>query len=286
MWFDSHSHIHDEDFAADRLAVLQRAKAAGVEAVLLPGSTLADSRAAVALVHELLVSEEAAHLPELYVAVGVHPHESSGWEENTAAQLKELVLQGQQAGARLKRPATVVAIGEVGLDYHYMLSPKDVQKKVFRLQLELADELDLPVIIHTREAAADTLEILRQAKADGLLRCDSNNPSLHPAGVIHCYSGSAEMVPDFLALGFMLGFDGPITFKKAKVPKRALAATPLDRLVLETDAPYLTPTPHRGKRNEPSYLPLIGEEAALLHGITVAEMAAATTANAKRLYRL
>lgn len=269
IWFDTHSHLQDEDFAQDLQEVLARAREAGVSRIMLAASNEKDARAACRL---------ALAQPMLYAAVGIHPHDAKTWDQGSRARLERLVLETNQAAGDRDKP--VVAIGEIGLDFHYDFSPRDVQHQVFREQLELAHDLDLPVIIHMREATAPMLEVLTRARADGLFS------SQHPAGVIHCYSGSAETVPLLLDLGFMIGFDGPITFKKAKKPIAALAAVPLDRLVLETDAPWLTPAPYRGKRNESAYLPYIGQKAAEIQGVSLETMAQATTCNALRLFRI
>ncbi len=271
IWFDTHAHIQSEDFNDDFPNVLARARAAGVTRILLPGSTEADSREACRL---------AVVEPMLYAAVGVHPHDAKTWDSGSADRFLKLVHTTNDKALKAGRDRCVVAYGEIGLDFYRDLSPRDVQRTVFRKQLELAHELRLPVIVHMREATEATLDMLRQAYEDGLFSKD------HPAGVVHCYSGSAETVPILLELGFMIGFDGPITYKNARKPIEALAAVPLDSLVLETDAPYLTPHPHRGKRNEPSYLPFIGKKAAEIHNMDVEDIAARTTANALRLFRL
>ena len=271
QWFDTHSHLQDEDFGADFQEVLARARNRGVAHILLAASNEKDAEKACRL---------ALEEPMLYAAVGVHPHDAVTWDSETAERLKYLIETTNIEALLAGRDKAVTAIGEIGLDFHYDHSPRPVQRAVFRAQLELARELDLPVVIHMREATAPMLEMLEEAGRDGLLSKD------HPAGVIHCYSGSAETLPPLLDLGFMIGFDGPVTFKNAKKPLAALAAVPLDRLVLETDAPWLAPVPYRGKRNEPSYLPVIGETAAKVLGLDVEALADRTTGNARRLFRL
>jgi TatD DNase family protein len=258
-WFDSHAHLQSESFADDVPAVLARAAAAGIERILLPGSDLADSRQAVAL---------ARTAPNLLAAAGVHPHEASSYGETAAAELAALVRQ--------YRLDPIVAIGEIGLDYHYDFSPRPVQQTVFKDQLQLAWQLDLPVIIHDREATADCLAIIHQAAAAGQLR---STP-----GVFHCFSGSVETARILLDAGFYLGFDGPITFKNARKALEVIAICPHDRLLIETDSPYLAPVPNRGKRNEPAWLPLVGAKVADIWQCTVTEVAALTTANANRLF--
>ena len=270
-WFDTHAHLQDEAFEEDFDAVLARARDKGVTRILLASSNEEDSKTICRLVLE--------H-PMLYAAVGVHPHDAKSCDEKTSERLKELILDTNKRAQKQGRDKAVVAIGEIGLDYHYDFSPRDVQQKNFRKQLELAYELSLPVVIHMREATEATLNMLNAANDDGLFSKEA------PAGVIHCYSGSAETVPLLTDLGFMIGFDGPLTFKNAKKPIAALQAVPCDRLVLETDAPYLTPVPFRGKRNESSYLPLIGEKVAEIMGKGVNDVAEQTTANALRLFRI
>ncbi|NLM78826.1 MAG: TatD family hydrolase [Ruminococcaceae bacterium] len=259
VWFDTHAHLQSDDFDQDRQAVLQRAQQQCVRQILLPASNYADALRAV---------EIAEQQPGLCCAVGCHPHEANHFSEQTMAEWLDLVQQ--------KRQAPIVAIGEIGLDYHYDFSPRLVQQRVFRSQLELASTLDLPVIIHEREATEDCLNLLEKAARDGLLR------SL--PGVFHCFSGSVETGRRVRDLGFYLGFDGPVTFKNARKSLAVIAECPTDCLLLETDSPYLTPVPYRGKRNEPSYLPLIGEKVAVIWQLSVAETAASTTANARWLY--
>ncbi|MDW7655549.1 MAG: TatD family hydrolase [Bacillota bacterium] len=261
VWFDSHAHLQDKAYAADREMVLNRALSRQVCRILLPSSAYEDACQAVSLTE----SDD-----RLICAVGCHPHEADGydaWSRDTWVMLVES-----------HRQAPIVAIGEIGLDYHYDFSPRETQRRVFRDQLELAGELDLPVIIHEREATADCLKILEQAASDGLLR--------KLPGVFHCFSGSVETAKIVLSMGFYLGFDGPVTFKNARKPVSVVEQCPPDRLLIETDSPYLTPVPYRGKRNEPAYLPLIGARIAEIQGVTVAETARQTTANACRLFGL
>lgn len=262
VWIDTHAHLHHKPYMTDFEAVLAKSRAAGVSMVLLPGTDIDDSRDAVDVVsrHQGL---------GLISAVGVHPHEAKSYNDNVAEQLRAL--------ARVNR-GNVVAIGEIGLDYHYDFSPRDIQREVFMAQIRLAHELDLPVIVHDRESTADCLEILDQADKARLLR--------PVAGVFHCFSGSVETAQIVLKHGFYLGFDGPITFKNARKSLDVIAACPRDRLVLETDSPYLTPEPHRGHRNTPEYIPLIGAKVAEVWGCTVEEVADQTTQNARKLFGL
>ncbi|NCC75105.1 MAG: TatD family deoxyribonuclease [Clostridia bacterium] len=262
-WIDSHAHLQGKPYAQDLVEVLARSHATGVHTMLLPGTDLADSQTAIDL---------ALRHPGqgLVVSVGVHPHDAKSLTPDGLSQLRELVLQ--------HRSHPVVAIGEIGLDYHYDFSPRDVQRDVFRAQLELAQELDLPVIVHDREATADCLSVIAEVAAKRPLR--------EIPGVFHCYSGSVETAVILLKMGFYLGFDGPITFKNARKALEVIASCPHDRLVLETDSPYLTPVPHRGHRNTPEYIPLIGAKVAEIWGCDLAEVAVQTTANARKLFGL
>lgn len=261
-WIDTHAHLQDSDYDTDRDAVLARAEAAGVRRIILATASYANSLQALAL---------ARRFPgRLYCLAGCHPHEASGYDRQTREEWDQLI--------RSDRPWPIVALGEIGLDYHYDHSPRDVQRRVFRQQLELAGRHALPIVVHEREATADCIEILRQAQADGLLQPEP--------GVVHCFSGSVETGRVLRAMGFSLGFDGPITFRKAVKPPEVVRDTPSDRLLLETDSPYLTPAPHRGKRNEPGYLPLISAKVAELWACSDEEVARATTANAVRLFGL
>ncbi len=270
-WFDSHAHLQDEVFDDDRSTVLQRAREVGVTRILLPASDLEDARKAC----ELAVDE-----PMIYVAIGVHPHEAISWEEGTASQLHDLLDKTNRHALENGRDAPVVAIGEIGLDFHYDFSPRDIQHQVFESQLQLAYELELPVVIHLRDATKDMIDVLTRAHAAGLFSDD------YPSGVLHCYSESKDKLKIFLDMGFMIGFDGPITYSNAKKAREAIAAVPDDRLILETDAPWLSPRQKRGRRNEPSYLPWIGEEAAKLRGVSTEILALQTFNNACRLFRL
>ncbi len=269
--FDTHAHLQDPDFDEDREQLLEFLKAEGVARVVLPASDLADSEKALNLA--------LAH-PGLFCEIGVHPHEASSWvdgPEGSAEVLRRLFRRGCEESAALGRPNVIVGLGEIGLDYHYDFSPREVQKKVYRQQLELAAELGLPVIIHEREAFADSLAILQDAWRDGLLSIP---------GSCHCFSGSLEGSRQLLELGFYLGFDGPITFKKARKALEVLAEIPADRYLLETDSPYLTPEPFRGRRNDPSKIWQIAEKAAEIRGQSVEEILRQNWENACRFYRL
>jgi TatD DNase family protein len=253
--FDTHAHLTHADFAGDLPEVLARARAAGVRYILNAGWDLASSAEAVAL---------ADPARGRYAAVGIHPHEAARAPADWRERLEEL------AG----RPG-VVALGEIGLDYHYDFSPRPLQQRLFAAQLALAGELELPVLVHDREAHADTLAVLRREadrRGGGRVR-----------GVMHCYSGSRERAPELLGLGLWLGLGGPLTFANARRAVEVASAAPLAALLLETDCPYLAPGPYRGRRNEPAYLVRVAEALAAARGLTVAEVAEATTANAWRM---
>lgn len=256
--FDTHAHLAHEDFTADWREVVERARGAGVAYLLNVGWDLPSSEAAV-----------AAADPEkgLYAAVGVHAHNAAEAPPNYLERLRALA----------RRPG-VVALGEIGLDYHYDFPPRDVQQRFFAEQLVLAGELGLPVLIHDREAHADCLAALsREAGRRGSGRVQ---------GVMHCYSGSREMAQEVLDLGLLLGLGGTLTFANAKRAVEVAAAAPLSALVLETDCPYLAPVPYRGQRNEPAYVRRVAERLAEVRGLTAHEVAAATTANAFRMLGL
>ena len=253
MLADSHAHIDDERFDADREEVVARALAAGVSLIVNIGADMASSTRSVAL---------AEKYPGIYAAVGMHPHDSQAMQEADYRQLERWTTHPK-----------VVAIGEIGLDYHYDLSPRPVQKEVFLRQLDLARKTGKPFIIHEREAHADMLDIIRNA-ARGL------------NGVFHCFSGSVETAREYLKMGFYISVAGPVTFPKSVKTKEVAKAVPLDRLLVETDSPYLTPQPFRGKRNEPAYVRLVAEEIANLRDISLVELAEATTANVRRLFNI
>lgn len=259
--YDTHAHLNDEAYAEDLAEVLLRMEEAGIARANVIAYDLPSSEAAVSLAK--------AHPQVLRAVIGVHPSDSHTWSPEVEKRLVELAAQARENG--------IVAWGEIGLDYHYENTNRPVQAEVFWRQIELAHEADLPLVIHNRDAHADCLSLLSRARAEGLLR--EENP-----GVIHCYSGSVETAAAFLKLGFFLGFDGPITFKNAKQPCACVEAIPLDRLLLETDCPYLTPVPYRGKRNEPARLVHILERAAELRGLTPEAVAEQTWKNALTLF--
>ena len=253
MLFDTHAHYDDESFDADRDAVLTALPEQGVGLILNPGCDVESSRKAV---------RYAAAYPHVYAAVGIHPENCGGC---TAGDLDAIRALAQQ-------PKTV-AIGEIGLDYYWAENPpRDFQQQVLRQQLALARELALPVIIHDREAHADTLAIVREF------------PGV--TGVFHCFSGSPEVARELLKMGWYLGFDGPVTYKNARRAPEVAAVTPLDRMLIETDSPYMTPVPYRGRRNDSGYVHLVAEKLAEWKGVTPEEMARVTTENGKRLFRI
>jgi len=248
--FDTHAHLLDEKFDEDRASLIDTLPSLGLEGVMEVGTTVQDSCAAAKL------AEEAEYI---YAAVGVHPHESKDVSSDYLAQLETLAA----------RPK-VVAIGEIGLDYHYDFSPHDAQQRVFSEQLALAARLHLPVVIHMREATQDTLAML--SDYSGL------------KGVIHCFSGSAETASKLVDMGFYISFTGSVTFKNARKTVDAARAVPLNRLMAETDCPYLSPEPVRGRRNDPSGVRYVLEKLADIKGISFEEMCDINIKNAKGLY--
>jgi TatD DNase family protein len=253
MLFDSHAHIDDKRFSEDREETIARAKEAGLEYILNAGADMFSSARAVEL---------AAKHAMVYASVGIHPHDAKEAREADYQQLADWC----------KLPK-VVAVGEIGLDYHYDLSPREVQRQVFVRQLDLARQMNMPVIIHNREAHADSLSIVK-AEGKGL------------TGVFHCFSGSVEMARELLKLGWYLSVAGPVTFANAHKLNEVVQAVPLERLLVETDSPYLTPEPYRGRRNEPAYVRYVAEKVAAIKGVDAEVLAAATTANAKRFFRI
>ena len=252
MIFDTHAHYDDEAFDPDRDAVLSALPAAGVGLVLCPGCDLDTSRQSIQL---------AEAYPHVYAAAGVHPEDALGLPVDWLDQVAEMT-----------RHPKVKAIGEIGLDYYWKEVPRDLQKEVFRAQLQLAKVLDLPVIVHDREAHADCLAIVREF------------PGVR--GVFHCYSGSAEDAKTLVKLGWHLSFTGTITFKNARKAPEVIAAVPLERIMVETDAPYMAPTPFRGKRCDSRYVYRMAETIAEIKGLTPAEVEQATTENGKALFAI
>lgn len=254
MFIDSHAHLDGPKFDDDREAVVQRAKNAGISAILNVGFDMPSCSRSVAL---------AEAFPEIYAAVGIHPHDAADVNEDDFVQLKQWAAHPK-----------VVALGEMGLDYYRNLSPKDIQRQVFKRQMALAREVKKPVIIHDRDAHGEIMEILHQ-EFRGI-----------PAGVMHCYSGSVEMAKEVVKMGMYISIAGPITFHNACKLWEVVGHIDLEWLLIETDAPYLTPEPYRGKRNESAYVRYVAEKIAEIKKISLEEVAAVTSANARRLFNL
>ena len=243
---DSHAHLDDRRFEKDRAAIIARCFEDGIGVVTI-GADLESSREAVRL---------ASRHRGIWATVGVHPHDAKRVSSETLAELEALA-------------GDAVAIGEIGLDYYRDLSPRDAQRRVLEAQLDLAGRCDLPVILHNRESTDDLLAILR-----------ATSPA--PRGVVHSFLGDRALADTFLELGLDLGIGGPLTFPKSGALREAVRAVPLDRILIETDCPYLTPVPYRGRRNEPAYVRYVAEAIAELKGLPLDEVAAATTANTRR----
>lgn len=254
-WVDSHCHLDFPQFEADRDQVLARAVEAGVTTIINPGTDLESSRRAVAL---------AERYENVYAAVGVHPHDASTLGPKTLGELRQLAAHPK-----------VVAIGEIGLDYYRDLSPRAQQRAAFEAQLALAADLDRPVIIHQRESADDVMATLRDWATGG-----------HPGCVLHAFSGDAAMANEVVSLGFFIGVGGPLTFKNARRLPEIIPHVSLDYLLVETDAPYLTPHPYRGRRNEPAYVVLVAQRLAELRRLAPEVLSQRLADNARRLFRL
>jgi TatD DNase family protein len=260
---DSHCHLDFPQFDADRDEVLARAVEAGVTAIINPGADLESSRRAVAL---------AERYDNVYAAVGVHPHDASTLDPQVLAELRQLAAHPK-----------VVAIGEIGLDYYRDLSPRPQQRAAFDAQLALAADLKLPVIVHQREAAAD---VSPTCVGDVLAALRAWAAGSHPGGVLHAFSGDEAMADEAVTLGFFIGLGGPLTYKNARRLPELVPHLPLDRLLLETDAPYLPPHPYRGQRNAPAYLVLVAQRLAELRGLPLEVLARQVTENTRRVFRL
>ena len=258
MLIDSHVHLDDPRYDSDRDQVFQRASDSGIQAFVTIGCDLATSKSAVQL---------SESYDNVYSTVGVHPHES-----------KEILDGWYDEFRKLAQYPKVVAYGEIGLDYHYDHSPRIVQRQRFREQVQLAKELQLPIVIHTREAQKDTITILKEEGA------------VDVGGVFHCFSGDECLAKDALDLGFYLSFSGVITFKNASMLREIIKKVPLDHIMIETDCPYLTPVPHRGKRNEPAFVRHVAETIADIIGSgdpsSFEKIAHATAENTKRLFKI
>lgn len=256
MLIDSHAHIQGKEYANEVDAIIARAREAGVETIIAVGGAgdMTSNTEAIAL---------AAAYPNVYATVGMHPHDAKDVGDEELRKLKELTARSK-----------VVAVGETGLDYYYDHSPHDVQRRVFIQFIHMACETGLPIVIHERDAAKDAAE---------LLRCEG---SAELRGVIHCFTGNNEAARAYLDLGFYLSFTGIITFKNAESLRDVVRKVPLDRMLVETDSPYLTPVPHRGKRNEPAYVRLVAETVAKIKTISLEKVGEITTHNVQDLFRI
>lgn len=252
MFFDSHAHYDDQRFDVDREILLEGMQQKGVSYILNAASNIASSLECINL---------SKQYEYIYASVGVHPHDVKDITEECMELLEELACQEK-----------VVAIGEIGLDYYYDHSPREVQKYWFRRQIRLAKNVNLPIIIHNRDAHRDTMEIIVSEDIRSV------------GGVFHCYSGSWEMAQQILELGMYISIGGPVTFKNASKSVQVVKNIPMDRLLIETDAPYLTPVPHRGKRNDSTYLRFTAEKIAKIKGMTVEDVARQTMENTKKLF--
>ncbi|AOZ88629.1 hydrolase TatD [Bacillus xiamenensis] len=254
MLFDTHAHLNAEQYKEDLEQVIERAKSEKVEKIVVVGF----DRPTITRAMELIEAYDF-----IYAAIGWHPVDAIDLTDEDLAWIKEL-----------SQHEKVVAIGEMGLDYYWDKSPKDVQKEVFRRQIALAKEVNLPIIIHNRDATEDVVTILKEEGAAEV------------GGIMHCFTGSLEIAKACMEMNFYISFGGPVTFKNAKKPKEVVKDIPSDRLLIETDCPYLTPAPFRGKRNEPSYVKYIAEQIAELRDISFEELAELTTENAKKVFRI
>ncbi|MDJ1110334.1 MULTISPECIES: TatD family hydrolase [Staphylococcaceae] len=254
MLIDTHVHLNADQYDEDLQEVIDRARKNGIDRMIVVGFDEKTIKRTMKLIEDY---------DFVYGVIGWHPVDAIDFTDEYYEWIKELS----------KHPK-IVAIGEMGLDYHWDKSPKDIQKEVFKRQIQLAKEVKLPIVIHNREATHDVIEILKSENAQEV------------GGVMHSFSGSPETCDEVLKLNFVISLGGPVTFKNAKQPKEVAKHVPLDKLLVETDAPYLTPHPYRGKRNEPMHVKLVAEEIAELRGITLEEVALQTTANAERLFKM
>jgi len=252
MYFDTHAHLDDRQFREDQDQVIARAREAGLELIVNVGYNVASARRTVQLANKY---------DFIYGTVGMHPHDA-----------KELDGAGLQELKKMAAHPKIVAIGEIGLDYHYNHSPRDVQQRVFRRMIDLAREIKLPIVIHDREAHEDIFRILEEEKAEEV------------GGVFHCYSGSWPLAKKAVEMGFYISIAGPVTFHNAKKTVEVVKEIPLEHLLIETDCPYLAPVPYRGKRNEPAYVVKVAEMLAQIKGLPLEQVAKTTTENGKRAF--
>ncbi|SCY82529.1 TatD family hydrolase [Lysinibacillus fusiformis] len=252
MFIDTHVHLNADQYEEDLQDVINRALEAKVEKMVVIGF----DRKTIERTMELIEQYDF-----VYGVIGWHPVDAIDCTQEDLEWIEELAAHPK-----------IVGIGETGLDYYWDKSPKDVQQALFRKQIQLAQKIDLPIIIHNRDATGDVINILREENAASV------------GGVMHCFSGSVETARECIAMNFMISLGGPVTFKNARLPKEVATDIPLEHLMIETDAPYLAPHPYRGKRNEPAFVPLVAEEIARLKGLTIEEIAQATTDNAKKFF--
>ncbi len=252
MFIDTHVHLNADQYEEDLQDVINRALEAKVEKMVVIGF----DRKTIERTMELIEQYDF-----VYGVIGWHPVDAIDCTQEDLEWIEELAAHPK-----------IVGIGETGLDYYWDKSPKDVQQALFRKQIQLAQKINLPIIIHNRDATGDVVNILREENAASV------------GGVMHCFSGSVETARECIAMNFMISLGGPVTFKNARLPKEVATDIPLEHLMIETDAPYLAPHPYRGKRNEPAFVPLVAEEIARLKGLTIEEIAQATTDNAKNFF--
>ena len=255
MLFDSHAHLNDERFDDDREELIKSLKENKVEFVVNPGADIETSISAIKLSNQY---------DFIYAAVGVHPHDVGNLDDDAIDTLRKLAIENDK----------VVAIGEIGLDYYYENSPKDVQKEWFKKQIELANELKLPIIIHDRDAHGDTFEIIKNTKSKDI------------GCVLHCYSGNVELAREYVKMGCYISIPGTVTFKNNKKTREVAKEIPLEYLLIETDSPYMAPEPHRGKRNDPSLVQFVADKIAQEKGISYETVCKATKENAKKLFNI
>lgn len=267
--FDTHAHLYDDRFAEEERTpedVLSAAFEAGVTRILIPADSVSSSKKAI----EYVKSYDGLYGVDIFCSVGVHPHEAKDYDDGAEAFIRACLEKKDEIKCK--------AIGEIGLDYYYDLSPREVQKEVYEAQLRLCYEYDMPFILHERDATGDSLEVLRRFYKAGNLR---KSP-----GVCHCCSCSPEAAAELVKMGFYIGFDGPITFKNNKKTPVVCEETPLERIVIETDSPYLTPEPNRGVRNEPEFVFFVAEKIAQIKNMSVEEIIKVTYDNGNRLYEI
>jgi len=257
---DTHCHLNFDVYDPDRSAVVERARQTGINRILIPGVDLETSKTAIQCAHEF---------PEVFAAVGIHPNDGSSWSEKSLSELKSLAGE-----------AKVVAIGEIGLDYYRQHTPHDLQITIFRQQLDLAAQLNLPVVIHNRDAAADILNILQEWYT--ILSNGSSSLRSFP-GVMHSFSGDITFADELTSMNFKLGINGPVTFRSSQALQSTVRSLPTDGFLMETDAPFLTPHPFRGKRNEPANVRIVAEKVAELKQETMEKIIQVTTAEADKL---